>query len=53
MTLSTGQLGIGKKWVVSDEPSKIKAIEHETIVSIATGARCSFAVTATGSVYRW
>jgi RCC1 and BTB domain-containing protein len=48
-----GQLGQGNKWKSCRVPRKITSLEHETIVSIAAGARTSYAVTASGRVYNW
>lgn len=48
-----GQLGQGNKWKSCRVPRKVTSLEHETIVSIAAGARTSYAVTASGRVYNW
>ena len=51
--LYVGQLGIGKKVMVTREMQHVAALKDETVVKIAAGARNSFAVTASGRVYTW
>ena len=58
----SGQLGIGKTWLESADPSSIAletpqkieaAFDGEKVVQVACGAFHSAAVTASGNVYMW
>jgi len=48
-----GQLGLGSSKLNVSTPEKIMALQHESVIYVASGALTSYAVTASGLVYHW